>query len=125
MQSIRFIALLLAGLLPSVLQARACPTPQEIRARLVPEDYDWSVAEDVTLEGLLSVKQLYGVSIENHGEFVSCKYEAPGQYIRLDGVPLPTGCPVISISNNWAVGSSGQIACEAEDPKTCLFSNGC
>ena len=117
--------LLLIPCLPAVLHARACPTPQEIRARVVPQDYDWSVSDDVTLEGLLSVELLYGVSIENHGEFVSCKYEAPGQYIRLDGAPLPHGCPVISISENWAVGTNGHIACDDEDPNRCLFSNGC
>ncbi len=125
MQLSRIFLLLCTVLFANLLHARACPTPQEIRARVVPQDYDWSVAEDVTLEGLLSVEQLYGVSIENHGEFVSCKYEAPGQYIRLDGIPLPRGCPVISISENWAVGASGQIACEDEDPHRCLFSNGC
>lgn len=125
MKCLSISSLLFIYTLLNFVQAETCPSPQEIRARLVSENYEWSVNEDVSLESLLSVKKLYGVSIENHGEFVACKYEAPGQYVRLDGMPRPTGCPVIAISQNWAVNTAGQLACDDEDLVACVFGNGC
>lgn len=121
----RILCFLLSCQLAVSASAETCPSPQEIRARLVSVEYEWSVAEDVSLEGLLAVKKLYGVSIENHGEFVACKYEAPGQYVRLDGILRQNGCPVIPLSKNWAINTIGQLACEDEDLVRCVFDNGC
>lgn len=116
---------LLLAALAGPVPAATCPTPQEIRARLIPEDYDWSVSENVSLESLLTVSELYGVSIENYGEFVACKYTATGQYVRLDGVPRESGCPLIGISDNWAVNYVGQLVCDDEEFGTCVFDTGC
>jgi hypothetical protein len=107
------------------VQAERCATPDEVRDRRISPDYDWSVSEGVTLEAVLSVTQLYQVTIENYGEFVACKYEANQQYIRLDGAPKDTKCPVQSVSDNWFVSVSGQTVCEEEDSTLCRFEPSC
>ena len=47
--------------------AERCATPDEVRDRLISPDYEWSVSEDVSLNGVLSVTKLYAVTIENYG----------------------------------------------------------
>ena len=105
--------------------AERCATPQEVKDRLISPDYEWSVNEEVSLDGLLSVQHLYAVSIENYGEFVACKYEAPQQYIRLDGAPKEGSCPVQALSDNWFVSEHGRTVCEEEDLTLCRFDFGC
>lgn len=109
----------------STAYAERCATPEEVRGRKISPDYEWSVNEEVTLDGILSVKQLYAVSIENYGEFVACKYEASQQYIRLDGVPKKNSCPIQTLSNNWFISDHGQTVCEEEDITLCRFGFGC
>ncbi len=111
--------------LSAAAYAERCATPAEVRDRLISPDYEWTVNEDVSLDKLLAVEKLYGVSIENYGEFVACKYTAPQQYIRLDGVPRNSQCPVRAISDNWFVSESGETVCEEKDPTLCHFEFGC
>lgn len=112
-------------LLMSNVHAERCATPDEVRDRLISPDYEWSVNEEVTLEALLSVRRLYQVTIENYGEFVACKYEANQQYIRLDGVPKHSKCPVRVISDNWFISESGQTVCDEKDNTLCRFESAC
>jgi hypothetical protein len=105
--------------------ADRCATPLEVKDRLISPDYEWSVNEEVTLDGLLSVSQLYGVTIENYGEFVACKYEASQQYIRLDGAPKDSKCPVRPISDNWFISESGRMVCDEKDNTLCHFESAC
>lgn len=106
-------------------QAERCATPDEVRDRNISPDYEWSVNESVTLEGILSVRRLYAVTIENYGEFVACKYEANQQYIRLDGAPKNNKCPIQVISDNWFASASGQTVCEESDITLCRFGPSC
>ena len=112
-------------LLVSNVYAERCATPDEVRDRLISPDYEWSVNEEVTLAALLSVRRLYQVTIENYGEFVACKYEANQQYIRLDGVPKLSKCPVRVISDNWFTSESGQTVCDEKDYTLCRFESAC
>ncbi len=105
--------------------AERCATADEVRDRQISADYEWSVNEEVSLDNLLSVTHLYGVTIENYGEFVSCKYEALQQYIRLDGAPKNSTCPVRALSDNWFVSESGRTVCSAKDFTLCHFDFGC
>jgi hypothetical protein len=105
--------------------AERCASPDEVRDRLISADYDWSVSEDVSLGGLLSVTKLYGVSIENYGEFVACKYEAAQQFIRLDGSPKVSKCPVRPASEKWFLGEGGKTICDEDDYGDCRFEFGC
>ena len=105
--------------------AERCATPDEVRDRLISPDYEWSVSEDVSLNGVLSVTKLYAVTIENYGEFVACKYEASQQYIRLDGAPKMSNCPVRALSDNWFVSEAGQTVCDEENSALCRFEFGC
>lgn len=109
----------------SVVHAERCATPDEVVNRMISPDYEWSVSEGVTLEGILSVRQLYAVTIENYGEFVSCKYEASQQYIRLDGAAKNATCPIQSSSDNWFVSEGGQTVCAESDFTLCRFEPSC
>jgi hypothetical protein len=118
-------ALLLFFFLIPAVYAERCATPDEVRDRRISPDYEWSVNEEVTLDGLLSVRQLYAVSIENYGEFVACKYEANQQYIRLDGAPKNSTCPIRVLSDNWFVSTGGQTVCDESDITLCRFEASC
>lgn len=119
------IAVLVLALLYGHARAERCASPQEVRDRLISKDYEWSVNEDVSLEGLLAVTRLYGASIENYGEFIACKYEAPQQYIRLDGIPKASRCPVKAVSGNWFISEKGRTVCSDKDITLCRFDFGC
>ena len=78
----RFHPLLLLLIVHNVTFADRCPTPEQVRERNINRDYEWSVDETVTLDMLLMVSELREVSLQNHGEFVSCHYlseQLPGQ----------------------------------------------
>jgi hypothetical protein len=109
----------------SSVHAERCATPDEVKNRMVSPDYEWSVSEGVTLEGILSVRQLYAVTIENYGEFITCKYEASQQYIRLDGAAKNSKCPIQTISDNWFVNEGGQTVCGETDFTLCRFEPSC
>jgi len=119
------VAIFACAMLYSNAYAASCATADDVRDRHIPTDYDWSVNEEVSLDNLLSVTHLYGVTIENYGEFVSCKYEAAQQYIRLDGAPKNSKCPVRTVSDNWFVSDSGRTVCGDEDKTLCRFDFGC
>ncbi|MFT5134882.1 MAG: hypothetical protein ACI9SC_003364 [Gammaproteobacteria bacterium] len=102
-----------------------CATPEEVRERLISADYEWSVNEEVSLDGLLAVKNLYAVTIENYGEFVACKYEGAQEYIRLDGASKKSKCPIQATSDNWFISEGGQVVCDEDDNALCRFDSIC
>ncbi len=119
-------AVLFLGLLSaSNTHADRCPTPEDIRDRNLSTDYDWSVNEQVSLDALLSVKKLYGASVENYGEFIACKYEADQQYIRLDGSPNIQNCRVVTLDENWFDSEDGKTVCMDDDITLCKFIYRC
>ncbi len=120
-----WICLSFVLLIMSNAQAERCATPIELKERRISPDYEWSVNEEVTLESLLAVQKLYAVTIENYGEFVACKYEAPQQYIRLDGAPKKSKCPIRVLSDNWFISERGQTVCSEEDYTLCHFEAAC
>ena len=121
----KFIVVIVFSGLAPVSLAERCATPQEVRARLVSPDYEWSVSEEASLDDILAVEKLYGASIENYGEFIACKYEAPQKYIRLDGVPKDGSCPIQAASDNWFSSEAGKSVCEEDDVTLCRFSFAC
>ena len=121
----KVILLILILVQASASYAERCATPEEVRERLVSPDYEWSVNEEASLEDILAVEKLYGASIENYGEFIACKYEAPQKYIRLDGVPKDNSCPIQTASDNWFSSEAGKSVCEEEDVTLCRFSFAC
>lgn len=105
--------------------AENCPSSTDIRYRLVPDAYEWTVDEGITLEKLLSVERLISVSLENNGEFVSCKYEVEKQFLKLDGLPKKEGCRVVLSDGQWITTKTGRSICDEEDASECLFSMSC
>ena len=105
--------------------ADSCPTVKDISYRLISRDYEWTVDEGVTLDDLLSVKQLIAVSIENEGEFVSCKYKTGEKFIKLDGLPDTEKCPLQNTSGNWFVTGTNRWVCDEEDLFLCVFDTDC
>ena len=102
-----------------------CPSVKEITYRLISKDYEWTVDEGVTLDGLLSVKELFAVSIENNGEFISCKYKNDEKFLKLDGLPAKEKCPLINSSGSWFTTGTNRLVCDEEDLALCLFDKNC
>ena len=82
-------------LLSPFVSADTCPSVRDIGNREVPEAYEWTVNYELALDDLLSVTKLYAVTIENHGAFVSCKYESPRREVRLDGISKTKKCLIM------------------------------
>ncbi len=102
-----------------------CPSVKDITYRLISKDYEWTVDKGVTLDNLLSVKELFSVSIENDGEFVSCKYKSGEEFLKLDGLPEKEKCPLINSSGNWFTTGTNRLVCDEEDLALCLFDINC
>jgi len=109
---------------PSV-SADRCATADEIRDRKISNAYEWTVDDGVTLNDLLSVKRFFAVSVENDGEFVSCKYENDKQFLKLDGLPKKEKCSVIASSGQWLTTGTGRVVCNEKDVENCLFDIEC
>jgi hypothetical protein len=92
--------------------ADRCPTPEEIRERKISQDYEWTVDDRVTLDGLLSVKQLYAVRIKNNGEFISCNYSTDRRLISLDGLPNKGRCLIMTSVGEWHGTENGEWVCQ-------------
>lgn len=105
--------------------ADTCPAASEIRNRKVPEAYEWTVHYELALDDLLSVTKLFSVSIENHGEFVSCKYESPRREARIDGISKTEKCLITVESGNWFTMDDGKIICQEDDLSKCQYKNEC
>ena len=109
----------------SFVFADTCPSATDIRNRKVPETYEWTVHYELALDDLLSVTQLFAVSIENYGEFVSCKYESPRREVRLDGISKTEKCLIMVDSGNWFTMDDGKIICQEDDLSKCQYKYEC
>ncbi len=105
--------------------ADTCPTASDIKDRKVPEAYEWTVNYEVALDDLLAVTQLYAVTIENHGEFVSCKYDSPNRGVRLDGISKAEKCLITIDSGDWFTMDNGGIICQEDDLSKCQYKYEC
>lgn len=116
---------LLALLFSPFIFADTCPTASDIKDRKVPEAYEWTVNYEVALDDLLAVTQLYAVTIENHGEFVSCKYDSPNREVRLDGISKPEKCLITVDSGGWFTMDNGGIICHEDELSKCQYKYEC
>ena len=107
------------------IYADTCPTVSDIKDRKVPEAYEWTVNYELALDDLLAVTQLYSVNIENHGEFVSCKYESPKREVRLDGIPKAERCLITVDSGDWFTMDNGGIICQENELSKCHYKYEC
>ena len=116
---------LLALLFSSVVSADTCPTVSDIKDRKVPEAYEWTVNYELALDDLLAVTQLYAISIENYGEFVSCKYDSPNREVRLDGISKAQRCLITVDSGDWFTMDNGAIICQEDNLLKCQYKYEC
>lgn len=125
-KSLKILLIFLLSLIFSpFISADTCPTVRDIQERKVPEAYEWTVNYELALGDLLSVTQLYAVSIENHGEFVSCKYESPNREVRLDGISKAEKCLIMVESGDWFTMDSGGIICQEDELSKCQYKYEC
>jgi hypothetical protein len=116
---------LLALFFSPFISADTCPTVSDINDRKVPEAYEWTVNYEVALDDLLAVTQLYAVTIENHGEFVSCKYDSPNREVRLDGISKAVKCLITVESGDWFTMDNGGIICQEDELSKCQYKYEC
>jgi hypothetical protein len=109
----------------SFIYAETCPTASDIKDRKVPETYEWTVNYEVALDDLLAVTQLYAVTIENHGEFVSCTYDSPNREVRLDGISKAEKCLITVDSGDWFTMDNGAIICQEDELSKCQYKYEC
>ncbi len=119
------LTFLLALLFSPLVSADTCPTANDIKDRKVPEAYEWTVNYEVALDDLLAVTQLYAVTIENHGEFISCKYDSPNREVRLDGISRTERCLITVASGNWFTMDNGAIICQEDELSKCQYKYEC
>jgi hypothetical protein len=119
------LSFLLALLFSSLVSADTCPTANDIKDRKVPEAYEWTVNYEVALDDLLAVTQLYAVTIENHGEFISCKYDSPNREVRLDGISKAEKCLITVASGDWFTMDNGAIICQEDELSKCQYKYEC
>lgn len=119
------LTFLLALLFSPLLSADTCPTASDIKDRKVPEAYEWTVNYEVALDDLLAVTQLYAVTIENHGEFISCKYDSPNREVRLDGISRTERCLITVASGDWFTMDNGAIICQEDELSKCQYKYEC
>jgi len=112
-------------LFSSYVFADTCPTVSDIKDRKVPEAYEWTVNYELALGDLLSVTQLYAVIIENHGEFISCKYESPNREVRLDGISKAEKCLITVDTGDWFIMDNGGIICQEDELSNCNYKYEC
>jgi hypothetical protein len=119
------LTFLLALLFSPLLSADTCPTANDIKDRKVPEAYEWTVNYEVALDDLLAVTQLFAVTIENHGEFISCKYDSPNREVRLDGISRTERCLITVASGDWFTMDNGAIICQEDELSKCQYKYEC
>jgi hypothetical protein len=119
------LTFLLALLFSPLVFADTCPTANDIKDRKVPEAYEWTVNYEVALDDLLAVTQLYAVTIENHGEFISCKYDSPNREVRLDGISRTERCLITVASGDWFTMDNGAIICQEDELSKCQYKYEC
>jgi hypothetical protein len=121
-QCIYFIIL---SVIPSLLFADQCPTPEKIIKRNISREYDWSINERRTLEDVLSVEKLYSVRIRNEAEYIACYYSGSRSLLRLDGIPLKQPCRVKEITGRWESAENGDQICLEDDLEKCEYEMKC
>jgi hypothetical protein len=119
------LTFLLALLFSPLVFADTCPTANDIKDRKIPEAYEWTVNYEVALDDLLAVTQLYAVTIENHGEFISCKYDSPNREVRLDGISKAEKCLITVASGDWFTMDNGAIICQEDELSKCQYKYEC
>ena len=105
--------------------ADICPSVTEIKYRLISRDYEWTVDEGVTLDDVITVEKLFAVSIENNGEFVSCKYKKGDEFLKLDGLPVKKKCLLTNSSGDWFTTGTNRLVCNEKDFTLCVFETDC
>ena len=120
-----FLIFLFSLLFNPFVSADTCPNASDIRDRKVPEAYEWTVNYELALDDLLSVTQLYAVSIENHGEFVSCRYESPKREVRMDGISKTEKCLIMIDTGDWFTIDDGRIVCQEDELTNCQYKYEC
>lgn len=120
-----FLIILFSLLFNPFVSADTCPNASDIRDRKVPEAYDWTVNYELALDDLLSVTQLYAVSIENYGEFVSCRYESPKREVRMDGISKTEKCLIMVDTGDWFTIDDGKIVCQEDELTNCQYKFEC
>jgi hypothetical protein len=125
MKNKTLLSFLLALLFSSLVSADTCPTANDIKDKKVPEAYEWTVNYEVALDDLLAVTQLYAVTIENHGEFISCKYDSPNREVRLDGISKAEKCLITVASGDWFTMDNGAIICQEDELSKCQYKYEC
>ena len=108
-----------------IVAADTCPSVRDIKNREVPETYEWTVNYELALDDLLAVTKLYAVTIENHGAFVSCKYESPRREVRLDGISKIKKCLITVDTGDWFTMDNGKIICQDDDIRKCQYKYEC
>ena len=119
------LVFILAALPGAAAETGGCPSAMDVRYRLIPESFEWTVDEGITLEDVISVTRLFAVSIENHGEFISCKYDYDKGFLKLDGLPKKDNCRIASVSGKWLDAGNGKLICDEEDAARCSFRIEC
>jgi len=120
-----FLIFLLSLFFSSIVSADTCPSASDIKDRKVPESYEWTVNYEVALDDLLAVTRLYAISIENYGEFVSCKYDSPNREVRLDGISKAEKCLITVDSGDWFTMDNGAIICQEDELSKCQYKYEC
>ena len=121
----RLIIFVILLLFSPFVVADTCPNASDIRDRKVPEAYEWTVNYEMALNDLLSVTKLYAVSIENYGEFVSCRYESPRREVRMDGIPITGKCLITVDTGDWFTIDDGRIVCQEDELTNCQYKYEC
>lgn len=124
-KNVRLSGCLVCCLFSLAVFADQCPSAEQVRERNISRDYDWSVDETVTLDMLLTVSGLREVSLQNHGEFVSCYYLSGQLPVRMDGTAPDPGCLVTRASGTWISLPGGTLKCNEEEHDQCHFSIQC
>jgi hypothetical protein len=120
----KYVIMLFLFYLPLVF-AETCPTSEQIRDRKISKLFAWTVEEDVSLDELLSVQQLYAVRIINFDEYISCRYTTRQWPVRLDGKPEIEKCRISPEAGVWNSTDSGALVCQEKDVAKCGFKLEC
>ena len=103
----------------------ACPLINQVKNREISQDFEWTVAEDVTLHSILNVESIDSVSILNHGEFIRCTYLSEGIEVNLDAKNVKPACVFVSDEKSWIHLEKSNAECFLENKQECSASIVC
>ena len=103
----------------------SCPSPDKIRQRDLPKQYEWTVDDKTSLKDLLSAQKLYSVRIMDNGLYVSCHYTTAKWPIKLDVAPAQGECTFSHQKGEWKSTPSGQDVCMEKNAGNCGFIYTC